>query len=212
MIITEQNIGTDNWVKVSWEEFLALANEPKYEKAKFYYYQGYMRVEMSPVGPRHGRRNSIIPYVVAYFAAIRNIVFVEFSNTSFRKAGLDEFQPDVAFYIGSDLKIPDDSDSPVDLNQYDPPTLVVEIAASSLSEDLGRKRLLYERANVREYWVVDAIDLKVIAFGMGEGRSGEIKESQVLPGLSIAIVEEAVQRSREGDNGEILRWLIQTFS
>ena len=212
MIITEQNIETDNWVKGSWDEFLALTNEAKYEKAKFYYYQGYMRVEMSPVGPRHGRQNSIIPYVVAYFAAIRNILFVEFSNTSFRKAGLDEFQPDVAFYIGSDLKIPDDSDSPVDLNQYDPPTLVVEIAASSLSEDLGRKRLLYERANVREYWVVDAIDLRVIAFGMGEGRSGEIKESQVLPGLSIAIVEEAVQRSREGDNGEILRWLMQTFS
>ncbi len=212
MIITEENIGIDGWVKGSWEEFLALANEPKYENAKFYYYQGYIRVEMSPVGPRHGRQNSIIPYVVAYFAAIRNIVFVEFSNTSFRKAGLDEFQPDVAFYIGSDLKIPDDSDSAVDLNQYDPPTLVVEIAASSLSEDLGRKRLLYERANVREYWVVDAIDLKVIAFGMGEGRSGEIKESQVLPGLSIAIVEEAVQRSREGDNGEILRWLMQTFS
>ena len=212
MIITEQNIETDNWVKGSWEEFLALANEAKYEKAKFYYYQGYMRVEMSPVGFRHGRQNAFISKVINIFTALKDIPVVEATNASFRKAGLDEFQPDSAFYIGENLNVPAETNSPVDLNQYDPPTLVVEIASSSLNDDLGYKRLLYERANVLEYWVVNATERKIIAFAICEGRSGEIRESQVLPGLSIAIVEEALQRSLNQKDSQVIRWLMQIFS
>ncbi|MEG3898540.1 MULTISPECIES: hypothetical protein [unclassified Microcoleus] len=76
---------------------------------------------MSPVRPRHGRQNSIVPYAIILFATFRNIRVVQFTNTSFRKAGIGEFQPDLAYYIGSDLRVPpDDSNSPVDLNEYDP--------------------------------------------------------------------------------------------
>ena len=207
-----QDLATDTWVKASWEEFLELADDSTYANGRFYYYQDYLRIEMSPLGPRHGRQNSIISNVVTLFATLKNIRIVEFTNTSFRKTGLYEFQPDVAFYLGSDLRVPPETNSPVDLNEYDPPTLVVEIGASSLSDDLGWKRLLYERAGVREYWVNDANARRAIAFAIAERRSGEIQESQVLPGLSVAIVEEALQRSQTQDDGEINRWLLQTFS
>lgn len=207
-----QNLATDTWVKASWEEFIALVNDSNYANGRFYYHQGYLRIEMSPIGPRHGRQNSIISNVVTLFATLKNIRIVEFTNTSFRKAGLDEFQPDLAFYLGSGLRVPPDTNSPVDLNEYDPPTLVVEIGASSVSDDLGWKRLIYERAGVREYWVNNAKARRVIAFAISEGRSGEIQESQVLPGLAIALVEEALQRSQTEDDGEINRWLIQVFS
>ena len=209
---TLQNFVTDTWVKASWEEFMALADNPAYEKGKFYYHQGYMRIEMAAVGPRHGRQNSIISYVVIIFASLKDIPIVEFTNTSFRKAGLDEFQPDLAFYIGSGLNVPPETNSPVDLNKYDPPTLVVEVAASSISDDLGRKRLLYERAGVREYWVNDANAWDAIAFSIAQKRSGEIQESLVLSGLTIALVKEALQRSQTEDDGAITRWLLQTFS
>ena len=207
-----QNLATDTWVKASWEDFLALADDSTYANGRFYYHQGYLRIEMSPLGPRHGRQNSIISNVVTLFATLKNIRIVEFINTSFRKAGLDEFQPDLAFYLGSGLRVPPETNSPVDLNEYDPPTLVVEIGASSLSDDLGWKRLLYERAGVQEYWVNDANAREAIAFAIAEGRSGEIQESQVLPGLAIAIVKEALQRSQTQDDGEINRWLLQSFS
>jgi Uma2 family endonuclease len=207
-----QNLATDTWVKASWEDFLTLADDSTYANGRFYYHQGYLRIEMSPLGPRHGRQNSIISNVVTLFATLKNIRIVEFINTSFRKAGLDEFQPDLAFYLGSGLRVPPETNSPVDLNEYDPPTLVVEIGASSLSDDLGWKRLLYERAGVQEYWVNDANAREAIAFAIAEGRSGEIQESQVLPGLAIAIVKEALQRSQTQDDGEINRWLLQSFS
>lgn len=202
---------TDTWCAASWEDFLALADDPAYERGRFYYYQGYMRVEMAAVGPGHGRQNSIVSKVVSLFATLNNIQIVEFANTSFRKAGLEEFQPDLAFYIGSGLRVPPESNSPVDLNECDPPALVVEVGATSISDDLGRKRLLYERAGVREYWVVDANAREAIAFEISQGRSGEIQESLVLPGLGIARVEEALTRSQTQDDGEINRWLLQTF-
>jgi Uma2 family endonuclease len=207
-----QDFATDTWVKASWEEFMVLADEATFANGRFYYHQGYLRIEMSPLGSRHGRQNSIISNVVTLFATLKNIRIVEFTNTSFRKAGLYEFQPDLAFYLGSGLKVPPDTNSPVDLNEYDPPTLVGEIGATSLSDDLGWKRLLYERAGIQEYWVNNANARKVIAFSIAERRSGEIQESQVLPGLSITVVEEALKRSQTEDDGEINRWLLHLFT
>jgi Uma2 family endonuclease len=208
-----QVLETDIWVKATWEEFLTFAEDSAWEKGKFYYYQEHMRVEMSPVGPLHGRHNSIIPYVVILFATLRNIRIVQFANASFRKAGIREFQPDLAYYIGSDLRVPpNDSNSPVDLDEYDPPNLVIEIGASSFNDDLGSKRLLYENAGISEYWVERANTREVFAFAINGGGSGRIQESRVLAGLEISLVEEALNRSQTQDDGEINRWLIQTFS
>jgi Uma2 family endonuclease len=208
-----QVLETDIWVKATWEEFLAFAEDSTWEKGKFYYYEQHMRVEMSPVGPLHGRQNSIIPYVIILFATFRNIRVVQFTNTSFRKAGIGEFQPDLAYYIGADLRVPpDDSNSVVDLNIYDPPSLVVEIGASSFNDDLGGKRLLYESAGIGEYWVDSANTREIFAFAINGKSSGRIENSLVLPGLEIALIEEALNRSLTEDDGAINRWLIQTFS
>ncbi|MFB2924181.1 MULTISPECIES: Uma2 family endonuclease [Aerosakkonema] len=207
-----ENLVTDTWVKASWEEFLKLAENPDYVNARFYYHQAYMRIETMSLGASHGQDNAILSKVVSLFATIKNIRIKELANTSFRKAGIAECQPDLAFYIGADFQFPPRNNSPIDLNELAPPNLVVEIASTTLSDDLGRKRLLYERLGVQEYWVVDVSVDDVIAFEISQRRSGEIEESRVLPGLAIALVEEALQRSQTQDDGEINRWLIQTFS
>jgi len=36
---------TDAWVAASWDEFLAVAQQPGFEKARTYYDNGYMRIE-----------------------------------------------------------------------------------------------------------------------------------------------------------------------
>jgi Uma2 family endonuclease len=207
-----QNLVTDAWVKASWETFLTLAENPEYEKGRFYYDDGYMRIEMAAVGPIHGRDNSVVARVVSLFATIKNIRVVEYINTSFRKSGVRECQPDSSFYIGAGCRLPPRTNSPVDVNQYDPPTLAIEIASTTLNDDLGRKRLLYERLGVQEYWVVDVSAGEVFAFDVFDGGSRQIQESKVLPGLGMAIVEEALKRSQTEDDGAMNRWLLQTFS
>jgi Uma2 family endonuclease len=208
-----QVLETDIWVKATWEDYLSFAEDSAWEKGKFYYYEQHMMVEMSPVGSLHARHNSIVSRVVNFYTAFRNIRVIELINASFRKTGIREFQPDLAYYIGSDLRVPpNDSNSPVDLDEYDPPNLVVEIGASSFNDDLGSKRLLYEGAGIAEYWVERANTREVFAFAINGGGSGRIQDSRVLPGLEIRLVEEALNRSQTQDDGEINRWLIQTFS
>jgi Uma2 family endonuclease len=200
------------WGKVGWEEYIELAENPAYADGRFYYHQGLLRIEMSPLGPRHGRQSSIISKAVSLFATIKNIRIVEFANTSFRNAGVGEFQPDLAFYIGSGLKVPPQSNEPIDLQDFDPPSLVVELGAASVSDELGRKRLMYEESGVQEYWVNDLNVGEIVAFAIAEGRSGRVRESQVLPGLAITLVEEAIKRSQVEDDTKINLWLLKTFS
>lgn len=209
---TTHSLITDTWVKASWEEFLVLADRPEYEKGQFYYDDQCMRIEMAAVGPIYGRDNSVVARVVSLFATVKNIRIVEYTNTSFRKPGVRECQPDSAFYIGTNFRLPLRTNSPIDIDQYSPPTLAIEIASTTLSDDLGRKRLLYERLGVQEHWVVDGNATETIAFEVVDGGSRQIQESKVLPGLEMAIVEEALQLSQTEDDGTINRWLLQTFS
>ncbi|MGF1535335.1 MAG: Uma2 family endonuclease [Elainellaceae cyanobacterium] len=89
---------------------------------------------------------------------------------------------------------------------------MVEIGATSFSDDLGSKRLLYEQLGVEEYWVVNSQSKDVITFAIAEGRSGRIDTSQVLPSLKMALVSEALQRSATENTSAIGRWLLQTYN
>ncbi|NER30437.1 MAG: Uma2 family endonuclease [Symploca sp. SIO1C4] len=205
-------IATDTWVKASWDECLALTNEPQYTDGRCYYNQGYLRMEMSALGSAHGQDNTIISTVIVLYASLNNIRLKGLTNTSFRKTGLQESQPDLAFYIGNDFSFPPRTNAPVDVEAVGMPNLVVEIGASSFDDDLGLKRLLYEQLGVQEYWVVNVAAGEVIAFAVADGGSRRISESQVLVGLGMGVVEEALQRSQSEDDGAITRWLISTWS
>lgn len=212
VIAPNLQLETDIWVKSSWEQFLSIADKLSHPKAKLYYYRGYMRVEMSPVGPLHARQNSIISKIISLYATVKNIRIVELVNASFRQQAKNEFQPDLSYYIGTEFNLPPRTNTPINLNEFNAPRLIVEIGASSVNDDLGTKRLLYENSGIEEYWVIDASLDKVIAFSISDGRSGTVSESLVLPGLTISLVESALERSQTEDDGAINRWLLQTFS
>ncbi|NJL36272.1 MAG: Uma2 family endonuclease [Leptolyngbyaceae cyanobacterium SM1_4_3] len=207
-----QTVSTEAWVKVAWEDFLTFADDPTLVSGRFYYDQGYMKIEMSPLGSAHGRDNTILSTVVNLYAALKSIPIKGLTNTTFRKIAVQEAQPDLAFYIGQNSSSPPHTNAPVDLNVLDAPTLVVEIAASSLEDDTDRKQRLYQRLGVCEYWVVDVNAGKVIASTLSLTEAIPIRDSQVLSGLSLALVEEALKRSQTEDDGAISRWLLTTFS
>ena len=43
---TSQDLVTDDWVQGTWDKFLELCDRPDLEKAKFYYDDGWMRIEI----------------------------------------------------------------------------------------------------------------------------------------------------------------------
>jgi Uma2 family endonuclease len=202
-------VPTDTWVVATWDEYIQAIEDPAYEKAKGYYHNGQLRIEMPPVGPDHADDNGIIVILIYNFAVAKRIRMRLKVNCSYRKPGLREVQPDASYYIGERVQLAPKGSSVVDLDNNDPPDLAIEIADTSLSDDLGEKRILYEDLGVTEYWVVDVKRARITAFKiMANGGSQRISESEVLPGLAIALLEEGLSRSRQMDNTEVGTWFL----
>jgi Uma2 family endonuclease len=201
----------DTWVKATWEDYLWQIEQPGYEKAKGYYLDGWMRIEMLPVGFDHAKDHGILTLAIGLYGMLKGVPLTGLDNCSFRRAGKREFQPDLAYYIGDRAKLIPNGTNIVNLDLYVPPDLVVEIGKTTIVDDRTVKRTLYEEAGVAEYWAVDVEQVGIYAFEMIERGSRRIDESSVLPGLSIAILEQALHQSRETDQSQVGAWLMTQF-
>lgn len=110
------------------------------------------------------------------------------------------------------MQVPSKNNQPINVDVYGPPTLAIEISATTLSDDLGEKRLLYDRLGVQEYWVVNVETATVIAFAVADGGSRQIRVSEILPDLPMSLIEEALRRSATEKERDVNRWLLQQFS
>ena len=207
----ETKILTDTWVVATWDEYIQAIEKPEYEKAKGYYHNGRMRIEMSPVGNDHSRDHTIIIVAVSIYAALKNIALNGNDNCTYRKTGYNDAQPDVSYYIGENANVIPWGTSIIDLDIYPPPNLVIEVAKTSLADDKGEKRLLYEELGVAEYWIVDVQNVQVIAFAIENKGSRRITQSQILPGLAISLLESAFQRTRQMNQNQVVAWLLAQF-
>jgi Uma2 family endonuclease len=211
MVAITKQLVINTWAIATWDEFLKNIENPAHVKAKGYYHNGKYRIEMTPIGNEHSQDHSIINHVVYLYATLRNIPLTGKDNCSYRQVGLKEFQPDLSYYVGNNANAIPWGVGVVDLNEYPVPDLVIEVANTSLADDLGEKRLLYEDLEIAEYWVVDVQNVKVIAFAIEDNGSKRIAESLVLTGLKIEILTEALQRSRTSNHTEVGSWLMQQF-
>ncbi len=202
---------TDTWVVATWDEYIETLETPGYEQAKGYYHNGRMLIVMSPTEFAHSCDHTIILFAVNLFCTLNSISLNGQISCSFRKMGLQECQPDVSYFIGENADLIPKLTKIVDLNNYPTPDLVIEISDSTLSSDVGNKRLLYEELAVKEYWVVDVQKAQIKAFAIANNGSQNIAESIVLPGLSMNLLESALQRSREANQGTVGAWLLQQF-
>ncbi|NJL39052.1 MAG: Uma2 family endonuclease [Leptolyngbyaceae cyanobacterium RM2_2_4] len=207
----QTKIPTDTWVNASWEEYLQVVDDPTYSETKGYYFNGRMRLEMSPLGNPHSRDHFIVISAIALFASVRGIDLDGHDNCTYRKTGCEEAQPDVSFYLGANAEVIPWEATIIDLDVYPSPDLVIEVAYSSLADDKGEKRLLYEALGVREYWIIDVQNVQLIAFEVQNQGSRKIEQSQVFPGLDMALLEEALRRSRQMNHGKVSAWLLSQF-
>ena len=208
---TQTKPPTDTWITAAWQEYIQTIEDPSYEKAKTYYNNGKFRIEMSPLGNDHGTDHMIITTTVNLFGMAKNIKVDGKDNCTYRKTGFREAQPDASFYIGENANVVPRKTSIINLDIYPPPNLVIEVANTSLADDKGEKRLLYEAMNVSEYWIVDVQKVEIIAFTIANGGSQRINQSQVLPGLAISLLEEALQRTSQENQTLVYTCLFSQF-
>ena len=164
------------------------------------------------VGPDHSRDNATILFAINLFCTIKGISFNSLDNCSYRIKGVRECQPDLSYYIGERAELAPKGAAIANLEITPPPDLAIEVADSTLADDIGQKRLLYEEVRVKEYWVVDVQKAQIIAFEIiGDSGSRRINTSQALPGLTISILEEALSRSRTENQARVGGWLLGQF-
>lgn len=211
MVASTKELVINAWVSATWDEYLENIANPVYAKAKGYYHNGQYRIEMTPIGNDHSKDHSSIHTATSLFAIAKNIAIDIRDNCSYRQTGIKEFQPDLSCYVGDNANVIPWGVGIVNLEEYPAPDLVIEVSNSSLADDLGAKRLLYEDLQIAEYWVVDVQNVRVVAFAIENGGSKRIIESQVLKGLKIEILTAALQRSRNSNHTEVGSWLMQQF-
>jgi Uma2 family endonuclease len=207
----QTTLRTNTWIVASWDEYLRAIEDPMQERAKGYYYQGHMRIEMLPVSFDHGNDHVVIIFAVNLFTALKGIPATGLDTTTLRKTGVRECQPDVSYYLGSRAQAIPSGAGIINLDQYPAPNLVIEVAKSSFLDDIGVKRALYEELGVDEYWILDVQNAQILAYAIADQGSRRIQESQVLPGLTMAGLEEALRRSRATDQSQVGAWLLAQF-
>jgi Uma2 family endonuclease len=203
----------NTWLPASWEEFVTLADAPVSAKLKGYYYNGRMRFEPMSTGSDHSNDHALIMFAITFFAAQQRIPMTGKDGCSYRKSGSDEFQPDASYYIGEIANVIPWGTRVIDLNQYPLPNLVIEISDTTLADDLGAKRLQYEDLGIPEYWIVNVQAMQILAFAIAPDQSSRrLRESQVLPGLRLEVLEQALERSRQENQSTTTAWLMEQFS
>lgn len=211
MVQIQEKLVTNTWICATWPEYLDIIAQPVYEKAKSYYFKAHMRLEMSPVGHDHARDDSTIALAVNLLGLVRSIPLTVLSNCSYRKTGIRECQPSSSYYLRDRAQAIPTGTGIIDLDQYPPPNLVIEIANPSLLDDIGTKRALYEEMGIDEYWVVDVQNVEIFAYAIAPQGSQRIQSSGVLPGLEITFLKTVLQRSREIDQLQLGAWFLNQF-
>jgi Uma2 family endonuclease len=202
---------TDNWVQIDWPDYLRMLEDPLYRSAKSYYYLGSMRIEMQPVGFDHGTNHSLISMAVSLYGILHGLPLTISDACSYRKAGQRECQPDLSVYLGANVAAIPSNTNIVNLDRYPAPNLVIEISKTTLFDDLGAKRSLYEAIGIQEYWVVDVEKAQIFAYAMQDRGSQQISISLVLPSLTLAVLEQALVQGRTLDQSAIGAWLMEQF-
>ncbi len=211
MIQLQEKLSTNTWMKTDWDTYINTIESPEHEQHQGYYYNGYMRIEDMPTGADHASDNGLIYLAITLFCMAKGIPLQGLIGCSYRKTGIRECQPDISYYIGDRANLAPKGKSIVNLDEQAIPNLVVEISNTTINDDLGAKRLLYEEMGVSEYWIVDVQNTLIYAFEIIDRGSKRIDTSLVLPSLSIATITEALNRSKEQDQSQVGQWLMSEF-
>ena len=140
---------------------------------------------------RHGKPHLILATWLGTYASLTPGIEHYGDNTTVRLDEDNEPQPDLFMLLPPHLG----GLAHVDQDDYivGPPTLAIEVAASSVSIDLHDKKNAYRRNGVREYLVWRVEDDAVDWFALHESRFDPIPapdgvlQSRAFPGLSLHV-------------------------
>lgn len=170
----------NNGDRLSLAEFNYLyKNSPHIRRAELI--EGVVYVASPVYLPHSLAQAEIIGFLLEYRNRTPKVIVA--GEQSVELDGDNAVQPDAVLWVEGDIE---ESDGIL----IGAPRLVIEVAVSTRSYDLGRKKQIYRRNKVQEYLVLSAFEKKVFWFRWDGGAYIEIEpdkngvyRSETLPGL-----------------------------
>ncbi|MDQ3657274.1 MAG: Uma2 family endonuclease, partial [Chloroflexota bacterium] len=180
---------TTSTTGLTYDDLVALQERPEYELQQLEIIDGELFVSPSPI-PFHQRVLTNALYGLEAIVRPRRLGVVFAAPLSVRFDANNVVEPDIVYVSRERLDIigPKVIDGA--------PDLVMEILSpNSRQRDLVRKKNLYERFGVPEYWVIDSVAKAVSIFFLVDGRyrlvpvHDEVARSVVLPDFAITFAD-----------------------
>jgi len=150
----------DTWVCNSWDEYVRLLNSHTKSQGLLLQWTTANWNVPCRIWPRQRSHDFI--FAVNLFATLKGIPLNGRDNCTYRKAGVQECQPDLLLHWRQARWFLGNYDCKLD---HYPTKLGSEVANTSLADDIGQN-VCYEDLRVDEYWVVDVQNTQVIAFAI----------------------------------------------
>jgi Uma2 family endonuclease len=195
----------------TWQDYVDVRDgDSDWQKIAFN--QGWLWVDMGTEGPNHASFSDLLTMLFGFWALLNPEVSLQsYGRCLIERPEIKACAPDLVLYKGDDFpRWQPGEPRRILLSQHRLPDLVGEIADTSLSVDLDEQKQLYAQLGIREYWVIDVKGLRLFGFGLTPtGLYQPIEISQVLDGLQLALVEQALERLTTETNTAAAKWFMQ---
>lgn len=174
---------------VSWEGFEEILSElGEWRSSRIAYANEILEI-MAPL-PEHERSKVLIADLVKTLLKAQKRRWEPLGSTTFKRQGMKiGIEPDDCFYIQNYKAVI--GKNRLDLTQYPPPDLAIEIDLTSKTELNA-----YEALRVPELWIYERGKLKINV--LQEGRYVEFETSPTFPSVAVVeIIPQFMQRARE---------------
>ena len=177
---------------VSWEIFVALADERRGSVPRLSYNEGVLEM-MSPKR-KHENISCLLGRMIEAYSEIRGIEILSVASVTVKRSDLKKaYEADESYYVTNIDKVL--AKEELDFEVDPPPDLVIEVELTASAID---KLELFAAMQVREVWRHDGTSVQI--YRLSNGRYDCIAESTELPGLSSDLINRYLdQRLQAGE-------------
>jgi Uma2 family endonuclease len=194
----------------TWQDYVALRDSLDWQKIAFY--KGWLWADMGKEGLNHASFSDLVTALFFLWGILRP----EDSLQSYGRCLIENPKtkacaPDLVLYKGENIpRWQTGEPRRISTSRHRLPDLVGEVGDTTLSIDLDEQKHLYASLKIAEYWVIDVKSSRIFAFGLNDlGVYEAIETSRILAGLTIALVEQALERLATETNVAAASWLMQ---
>jgi Uma2 family endonuclease len=182
---------------VSWETFVALADERRGSVPRMTYSEGVLEM-MSPKR-KHENIGRLIGRMVEAYSEIKGIEILSVASVTVKRSDLKKaYEADESYYVTSIDQVL--AKEELDFEVDPAPDLVVEVELTSSAIE---KMELFAAMQVREVWRHDGTSVQF--YRWLNGRYNLIPTSVELPGLDAALVNRFLEQRLEAGETTFIR-------